>query len=89
MDLGDKCKKSCRELTLKKGNVEMRIYGKKRFSNIHVFETIFFFERQSRLLIKQIIFQKHCFNDTTHHNNLHILYQEATKFNMYEMISLT
>ena len=49
----------------------------------------FFFVRQCRPLIKQIIFEKHCFNDTTLHNNLHILYQEAMKFNMYEVMNLT
>ena len=40
-------------------------------------------------LIKQIIFQKQCFNGTTLHNNLHIPYQEAMKFNMYEVMNLT
>ena len=45
----------------------------------------FFFIRQSCDSIKQIIFQKHCFNGTIYHNNLHILYQKAIKFNIYEM----
>ena len=50
---------------------------------------IFFFARQSRPSIKQIIFQKYCFNATNHHNNLYILYQEAMKVNIYEMMNLT
>ena len=49
----------------------------------------FFFARQSRPSIKQIIFQKYCFNATNHHNNFHILYQEAMKVNIYEMMNLT
>ena len=49
----------------------------------------FFLVRQWRPLIKQIIFQKHCFKDTTLHNNLHILYQQAMKFNMYEVMNST
>ena len=39
-----------------------------RFSTL-----IFFFARQNRPSIKQVIFQKHCFNGTNHHNNLHIV----------------
>ena len=49
----------------------------------------FFFARQSRPSIKQVIFQKYCFNATNRHNNLHILYQKAMKVNMYEMMNLT
>ena len=49
----------------------------------------FFFARQSRPSYKQIIFQKYCFNATNHHNNFHILYQEAMKVNIYEMMNLT
>ena len=49
----------------------------------------FFFARQSCHSIKQIIYQKHCFNDTIYHNKLHILYQKSMKFNMYEMMNLT
>ena len=49
----------------------------------------FFFARQSRPSIKQIIFQKYCFNASNHHNNLHILCQEAMKVNIYEMMNLT
>ena len=67
----------------------MLLYDKKLFSNTHVFERIFFFfARQFRTLIKQIIFQKHCFNHTSLHNNL-ILYQEARKFNMDVVKNLT
>ena len=50
---------------------------------------IFFFARQIDPLIKKIIFQKHCFNGSTPNNNLHILYEKAMKFNMYEMMYLT
>ena len=67
----------------------MQLYGKKRFSNTQFLNACFSFERICRPLIKQIIFQKHCFNDTTLHNNLHILYQEGMKFNMYEVMNLT
>ena len=50
----------------------------------------FFFVRQCRPLIEQITFKNiACFNDTNLHNNLHILYQEAMKFNMYEVMNLT
>ena len=35
MVLGDKCKKSYRELILKRGSEKMQVYGKKRFSKIH------------------------------------------------------
>ena len=59
-------------------------------SQISPFERlIFFFARQSCHPIKQSIFQKHCFNGTIYHNNLHILYQKAMKFNIYEMMNLT
>ena len=89
MALGDKCKKRYRELILKRGSVKMQVNGKKRISNTQVFERlIFFFARQSRPSIKQFTFQKHSFNDTTHHNNLYILYKKAMKFNMYEMMNL-
>ena len=50
---------------------------------------IFFFARKSRPSIKQIIFQKHCINGTTHNNNSHSLYQKAMKLNMYKMMNLT
>ena len=49
----------------------------------------FFFARQCRPLIKPIIIQKHCFNYTTLHNNLHILCQEAMKLNMYDVMNRT
>ena len=90
MTLNDKCKKRYRKLMLKRGSVKMQVYGKKHFSNTHVFErVIFFFARQSRPSIKQIIFQRHCFNGTAHQNNFHVLYQKAMKFNMYEIMNLT
>ena len=86
MALVNKCKKSYRELILKRGSVKMQVYGKNHFSNAHVFEDIFFFfARQCHPLTQQIIFQKHCFNGITHHNNLQVLYQKA----MYEMMNLT
>ena len=49
----------------------------------------FFFASQSRTSIKQIIFQKHCFNASNHHNNLHILYRKLMKVNIYERMNLT
>ena len=74
--------KSYRELILKSESVKLQVYGKK-------LSQFFFFARQSRPLIKQIIFQKYCFNATNHHNNFHILYQEGMKVNIYEMMNLT
>ena len=50
---------------------------------------ILFLCKATHPLIKQIIFQKHWFNGIAHHNNLHILYQKAMKFNMYEIVNLT
>ena len=35
MVFGEKCKKSYRELILKRGSEKAQVYGKKRFSNIH------------------------------------------------------
>ena len=56
-----------------RGSLKIQVYGKKCFSNAQAFEHLFFFfTRQSRPSVKQIIFQKHYFNDTTHHNNLYM-----------------
>ena len=90
MALGHKCKKSYRELILKWKCENAGMWQETLLQNTYVFERIFFFfARQCNPLIKQIIFQKHWFNGTAHHNNLHILYQKAMKFNMHEMINLT
>ena len=63
MALGNKCWKSYMELILKRGSVKMHLHGKKRFLSNHVLQLMFFFARQCRPLIKQIIFQNNCFND--------------------------
>ena len=90
MALCNKCKKSYRDLILKRVSLKIQVYGKKRFLNTQAFERLFFFlARQSHPSINQVIFQKHYFNDTTHHNNLYILCQKAMKLNMYEMMNLT
>ena len=89
MTLNDKCMISYRELILKSGSVKLQVYGKKPSQTPTFERLIFFFRRQSRTSIKQIIFKKYCFNANNHHNNLHILYQEAMKVNIYEMMNLT
>ena len=71
-------------VNIKEGRFENAFICKKRFSNTRALNACFFFVRQYRPLINQIIFQKHCFNYTTLLNKL-ILYQEAMKFNMYEV----
>ena len=80
---------------IKEGSVKMQVCGKKRFSNTHVwtinfffFLFIFFFARQIRPSIKQVIIEIYCFKGTTHNNNLHVLYQKAMKLSMYEMMNL-
>ena len=87
MALNNKCMKSYRELILKSESVKLQVYGILKHPLLNA--QFFFFARQSRPLIKQIIFQKYCFNATNHHNNFHILYQEAMKVNIYEMMNLT
>ena len=90
MALCNKCKKSYRDLILKRVSLKIQVYGKKHFLNTQAFERLFFFlARQSHPSINQVIFQKHYFNDTTHHNNLYILCQKAMELNMYEMMNLT
>ena len=76
-------------INIKKGRCRIEVYEKKPFQTPTFERLIFFFARQSRPSIKQIIFQKYCFNATNHHNNFHILYQEAMKVNIYEMMNLT
>ena len=51
MTLGDKCKKSYMELILKWGSVKMQVYGKKRFSDTHVFERLIF-SSQGKAVVK-------------------------------------
>ena len=78
MALGHECKKSHRELILKWKCENAGMWQETLLQNTYVFERIFFFfARQCNPLIKQIIFQKHWFNGTADHNNLHILYQKA------------
>ena len=78
MALGHECRKSYRELILKWKCENAGMWQETLLQNTYVFERIFFFfARQCNPLIKQIIFQKHWFNGTAHHNNLHILYQKV------------
>ena len=89
MALNNKCMKSYRELILKRGGLKLQVYEKKPSQTPTFERLIFFFARQSRPSIKQIIFRKYCFNASNHHNNLHILCKEAMKVNIYEMMNLT
>ena len=89
MALNNKCMKSYRELILKRESVKLQVCGKKPSQTSTFERLIFFFARQSRPSIKKIIFKKYCFHATNHHNNFHILYQEAMKVKIYEMMNLT
>ena len=72
------------ELILKREGLKTHLYARNASQTLAFLNACFFFVRQYRPLINQIIFQKHCFNYTTLLNKL-ILYQEAMKFNMYEV----